>query len=63
MDALMLADHAELICRSVLAHLFIPEQPEAFWADVHAGFVEEIELYLKACAVMADATQPIALEP
>ncbi|WP_454199561.1 hypothetical protein [Nocardia sp. Marseille-Q1738] len=62
MDALLLADDAELICRWVLATLFIPEQTEAFWADLHAGFVEEIEMYLKACAVMADAAQPIGTE-
>jgi hypothetical protein len=62
MDAVLLADTVELACRWLLAGLLIPEHPETFWAELHAGLVEEVGMYLNACAVMADATQPIGTE-
>ena len=62
MDPTFVADTAELICRWGAAVLHIPEQPEEFWAEIHAGFIEEGEMLLNASAVMADWNQPVGAE-
>lgn len=50
-----LADLVELACRSVFAYLGVPEQSDAYWAEIHEDFLEDLGLWLTAQAVMADA--------
>lgn len=62
-DLRAVTDYAEIAARWAGAYLGVPEQPDAFWEDwaavLESELVEFAELAPNACAVMADATQPI----